>query len=65
VFSWTLWRHTISLEEATLLANKGIVKVMVRAIASDGEVQTAEIKDLYNVRGILNNSNHIITFRLP
>ena len=38
-------------------AADGSVKVKVRAIGSDGEVQESRIEDLYNVRGILNNSN--------
>lgn len=47
------------------MARDGALKVKVRAVASDGEVQMAEVKDMYNVRGILNNANHSITFSLP
>ena len=35
----------------------GSVTVKIRAIGSNGEVQENRIEDLYNVRGILNNSN--------
>ena len=65
VFSWTLWQHRISLQQAKEYANDGNITVKVRAIAKDGTIQMAELKDLYNVRGILNNANHKVTFKLP
>jgi hypothetical protein len=41
------------------------VTVQVRAIASDGQVQNSTLQDLYNIRGICNNANHIVKFKLP
>ena len=44
VFSWTLWRHRISIEKAKQLAKDGVINVKVRAVASDGEMQMADVK---------------------
>lgn len=40
VFSWTLWRYFMPLQH---VGEEGRVKVEVRAIANDGEVQDALI----------------------
>ena len=61
VFSWTLWSYDMDPSKATA---DGSVKVKVRAIGSNGEVQENRIEDLYNVRGILNNSNDMLHFRI-
>ena len=65
VFSWTLWRFTASVKFFQAYEKDGNVNLQVRAIASDGEVQNSNIEDLYNIRGILNNANHEINFKLP
>ena len=38
VFSWTLWQHRISLQQAKEYANDGNITVKVRAIAKDGTI---------------------------
>ena len=45
-------------------AADGSVQVKVRAIASDGEVQDSKIEDMYNVRGLLNNSCDVLHFKM-
>lgn len=64
VFSWTLWRYRLKVVDALEIVRDGSIKVRVRAVDSEGETQTADIKDLYNVRGLLNNSPHSISFKL-
>lgn len=53
VFSWTLWKYNMPLDK---VGADGSVKMECRAIGSDGEVQDADINDMYNVRGIMNNA---------
>ena len=60
VFSWTLWRF--KLDTSQLKGDS--VTVMVRAIGSDGEVQQYDIRDLYNIRGIMNNSHHKVSYKI-
>lgn len=61
VFSWTLWKYEMPLDK---IKPDGTVRVECRAIGSDGEVQDHDIKDSYNVRGIMNNFNDELSFRL-
>ena len=65
VFSWTLWRYEMPLEQALKVAHDGKVSVTVRASARNGEMQTSALEDLYNVRGLLNNAPHVVSFLLP
>jgi len=59
VFSWTLWKHKLNTENLS-----GDVSIQVRAIDSKGNVQDGDIKKLFNLRGILNNSPPEILFKL-
>ena len=54
VFSWTLWKASLDAKD---LVNTQVT-VQVRAVDSKGKVQDGDIKKLYNLRGILNNSPH-------
>lgn len=60
VFSWTLWKY--KLDTSQLKGKK--VSVKVRAHDSLGNVQDGDIKNLYNLRGILNNAPHEINFEV-
>ena len=65
VFSWTLWRIKVPVEYLRSHMTKDTVSLQVRAVARDGEIQSSNIKDLYNIRGVLNNANHKVNFKLP
>ena len=61
VFSWTLWKYnyTPNFEKADRFHS---VSVMIRATASDGEVQDKTIEEMYNIRGLMNNVPHKVKF---
>ncbi len=63
VFSWTLWKYNLNIYEQ-LAPGQDHVKLLVRAIGSDGEVQSGRLEDKYNIRGIMNNALHEVTFNL-
>jgi hypothetical protein len=58
VFSWTLWKAAIDAQ----IDSK--ITVQVRAIDSKGKIQDGDITKLYNLRGILNNSPHQVSFTI-
>ena len=61
VFSWTLWKYIMPLDK---ISADGTVNMECRAIGSDGEEQDADIKDMYNVRGIMNNAFDKLHFQV-
>ena len=61
VFSWTLWKYQMPVDKCN---SDGSVRVEVRAIGSDGEVQDSRIEDMYNVRGIMNNAYDVCDFKV-
>ncbi len=60
VFSWTLWKASIDAKD--FVDSQAVVQV--RAVDSKGKVQDGDIKKLYNLRGILNNSPHQVQFTI-
>ena len=66
IYSWTLWRYTLDLESVHMselhMNDKGqeILRPMVRAIDTHGNIQKGEREDMYNLRGLLNSSRHQI-----
>lgn len=53
VWSWTLWKITVDTS-----CLRGDLNLKVRAYDSAGNMQNGDIKDLYNLRGIMNNAPH-------
>lgn len=60
VFSWTLWKYDIDVKH--LKDNKNEISVTVRSYDSTGNKQDKNMDELYNLRGLLNNSPHNIKF---
>lgn len=60
VWSWTTW--TCKIDTSNM--QKGDLTVQVRAIDSQGKMQDGVLKDLFNIRGILNNCPHTITINV-
>ena len=44
--------------------SEGKVRVKCRAVGSDGEVQHAQVEEMYNVRGLMNNSCDELNFKV-
>ena len=60
VFTWTLWNYKVKVE-GKLNDQENKIKARVRAFDSTGHKQEAKLQELYNIRGLLNNSPHEIT----
>ena len=43
---------------------EGKVEMRCRAIGSDGEIQSGEPEEMYNVRGLMNNSCDKLSFKV-
>ena len=55
VFSWTLWKYDMDPSKVVPAAD-GSIKVQVRAVGNNGEIQESRLEDMYNVRGLMNNA---------
>mmetsp|Transcript_18969 Transcript_18969/g.29096 ORF Transcript_18969/g.29096 Transcript_18969/m.29096 type:complete len:139 (-) Transcript_18969:90-506(-) len=66
VYSWTLWRYTIDLDNVQMSELKtnekgeSVLRPMIRAIDNKGGIQKGEREEMFNLRGLLNTSRHAI-----
>jgi sulfite oxidase len=53
-YGWTLWEYNLNTNNL----NIGEISIMVRAEDEDGNTQPSKCEDIWNVRGLMNNSTH-------
>lgn len=61
IFSWTLWKYEMPV---SMINEEGKVSVRCRAIANDGEIQEGHVQEMFNVRGLMNNSCDELNFQV-
>ena len=61
VFSWTLWKYNYTPDfKKSDKPHK--VTVLARATDNNGKVQNGKLEDMYNIRGLMNNAPHQLSF---
>jgi sulfite oxidase len=60
-FGWTLWQHNIEKEK---LNSKDNISISVRSEDRDGNKQPTTSEEIWNIRGLMNNSIHKIKINL-
>ncbi|UXI22121.1 hypothetical protein NH340_JMT08064 [Sarcoptes scabiei] len=63
-FSWTLWKSEIPLDFNQLRNTGNQIEVICRAIDSSYNMQPARNEEIWNFRGLLNNSWHRINIKV-
>ena len=63
-FGWTLWSFTIPNDAMDRLEIGKDVEIIARATDSHHNVMPSSAKDVWNIRGVLNNSWHRSKFRV-
>ena len=63
-YGWTLWTFTIPKEVMQQLERGAEVEIIARATDSHHNVMPSSAKDVWNIRGVLNNSWHRSKFKI-
>ncbi|CDW84696.1 probable sulfite mitochondrial-like [Stylonychia lemnae] len=60
IFSWVLWEYKIDVNR---FQSNQPIKASVRSVDLNGDTQLKSIEELYNLKGLLNNSPHSVEFQ--